>query len=222
MISLQNLTLRLHNLKRDYPKVKELDIRFYFAGLISTYYDLNSLVELEPKYVCLEAPLFFDLLTVHHILSQKNIGVRANPIVADQSAWGISHQNKEVGTFVRPEDVEIYEEYIDVFEFRDENDAFLLPKREAAYYRIYAEQRAWPGQLGELILGLATPGLNRLIPPSFGAARVMCGQKCTKGSACRACYRNILMSEKQKEIKKFGQNQLNNQQENSNIITKGE
>ena len=145
MISLQNLTLRLHNLKRDYPKVKELDIRFYFAGLISTYYDLNSLVELEPKYVCLEAPLFFDLLTVHHILSQKNIGVRANPIVADQSAWGISHQNKEVGTFVRPEDIEAYEEYIDVFEFRDENDAFLLPKREAAYYRIYAEQKAWPG-----------------------------------------------------------------------------
>lgn len=145
MISLQNLTLRLHNLKRDYPKVKELDIRFYFAGLISTYYDLNSLVELEPKYVCLEAPLFFDLLTVHHILSQKNIGVRANPIVADQSAWGISHQNKEVGTFVRPEDIEAYEGYIDVFEFRDENDAFLLPKREAAYYRIYAEQKAWPG-----------------------------------------------------------------------------
>lgn len=145
MISLQNLTLRLHNLKRDYPKVKELDIGFYFAGLISTYYDLNSLVELEPKYVCLEAPLFFDLPTVHNILSQKDIGVRANPIVADQSAWGISHQNKEIGTFVRPEDVEAYEEYIDVFEFRDENDAFLLPKREAAYYRIYAEQKAWPG-----------------------------------------------------------------------------
>lgn len=52
--------------------------------------------------------------------------------------------------FIRPEDLDIYEKYINTFEFfTDEKDAVRLN----SLYKIYTKDRLWYGLLKDLIVG---------------------------------------------------------------------
>lgn len=81
-------------------------------------------------YVRLDAPLFFDLPNVKKI----GIPIRAVPNVAYND--GLDRTDGVCGTWIRPEDLEAYGEYIDAVEFEDSD-----LKKEQAMYRIYAEDK---------------------------------------------------------------------------------
>jgi hypothetical protein len=67
------------------------------------------------------------------------------------------------GGWVRPEDVDYYADYVDVFEFEDCDE-----KKEKALFKIYAEQGKWPGLLNDLITNLNYTAINRMILKDFG------------------------------------------------------
>ena len=165
----------------DVQGCKDEDVPFYFGYPIKTFFELNSLKDMGVCYVRLGEPLFFELDKVRRF----GIPVRAVPNVAYVDMF--PHADGVCGTWIRPEDTDVYEDYVEVFEFEDSNDI----KKEQALFRIYAEQRIWPGDLNMLITNFNYPGVNRMILPDIAPRRTNCGQRCQSGGACKICYRAV-------------------------------
>ena len=89
-----------------------------------------ALKELGACYIKLDAPLFFNLPKVKKI----GIPIRAVPNVAYDD--NIDRIDGVCGTWIRPEDIDAYGQYIDTVEFGDCDQ-----KKEQAMYRIYAEDK---------------------------------------------------------------------------------
>lgn len=159
---------------------QDAGIDFFYAYPVTSYFELQGLKELGVCQAYIGIPLFFDLPNV------KKIGVplRAVPNVAYEPY--IPRENGICGQWIRPEDVEVYEEYIDTFEFR-----FDELSQERALFRIYAQQHRWPGEISDIIRNFNAEGLNRLVYDEIGKIRLSCKQKCQSGHPCTLCERSI-------------------------------
>ena len=155
-------------------------IRFYWNFPVSTFYDLQALKNLGVEYALIEAPIFHDIVKA----SKFGIKLRVVPNIAYYAF--IPRENGVCGSWIRPEDLSLYESYIEAIEFEDCD-----LKKEQALYRIYMEQKAWPGDLDMIITNLNYPGVNRMIPSDFTKRRMNCGQRCQSGNHCKLCYRYL-------------------------------
>ena len=155
---------------------KEFDFKFYWNYPITSYYELQGILALEPEYLLLGAPLFFDL----EFISQYNVKIRLVANVACESY--IPRENGIRGTWIRPEDVKVYEQYVDVLEFKMCN-----LEQERTLLHIYKDNGNWPGNLNLLIQNLGFHVDNRAIPEEIGEVRVKCGQRCMRHGRCRYC-----------------------------------
>lgn len=159
---------------------KALNIKFFYGIPVNSFSEVRALMDYGCSDVKIDAPLT-------HMLDKfedLDITVRMSPNIAYYAF--IPRKDGVCGSWVRPEDTELYEQYVDVFEFED-CDA----KKEQALYRIYAEQKSWAGSLNTLITNLNFEGLNRLIHPELSEKRAFCGQKCMSGVNCKICYRML-------------------------------
>ena len=175
---------------------KAHDIRFYYGYAVSSYYQLEALVEAGVEYARLDAPLFFDLENVKH--RYPGLKLRAVPNVAYND--GLPRLEGVCGTWMRPEDVEAYEPYIYILEFEDCD-----VKKESAMYRIYANDKAWPTDLGVLVTNLNYVGTNRMISSDLSRKRISCQQRCKQSGKCRLCYRLLDLAFPEK-IEKYNEN----------------
>ena len=172
---------------------KKHEIPFYWGWRVQTYSQLNSLKFLGVSYVLLDAPLFFELDKV----KSKGIPIRAIPNIAYSD--NIPRIDGVSGTWIRPEDMEAYEEYIDVIEFEDCDEL-----KEQALYRIYCVEKEWVTDLGGLITDLNHIGNNRFIRSEESRRRINCGQRCESNGTCHICRQmlNLANVELIKEYKK--------------------
>lgn len=177
ILSRDKFILCLSNLD-DAPNCKENGIPFYIGYPVKTFYELRALKELGVCYVRLAEPLFFQMDEV----KQFGIPIRAVPNVAYID--GFPRKNGVCGTWIRPEDIDTYAPYVEVLEF----EAADIDK-EQALYRIYAEQKEWPGEMDMLFTNFNYQGYNRMIMPKVAESRLNCGQRCQASGACRICYR---------------------------------
>ena len=69
------------------------------------------------------------------------------------------------------------------------------------YYKIYAIDKEWYGDLKEFLIGWNSNLDNRFIIPQFAEARLNCKKRCLKGHPCHVCERIIDISKKLKEGK---------------------
>ena len=171
---------------------KLLGIKYFYAIPVNTFYELKALVDCGCCDVKIDAPLTHML----DKLDNYDITLRMSPNIAYYAH--IPHKDGVIGSWVRPEDVELYEEYIDVFEFEDCDK-----NKEEALYRVYAEQKTWPSDLNNLITNLDYSAAGRLVVPDFATARTFCGQKCLNGLHCNLCYQflDLANTNKTKELK---------------------
>lgn len=160
----------------DMAECQKIKVRYYWGYPVNNYYDLRTLKDAGVAYVRLDAPLFFEMDEVKKFA----VPVRAVPNIAHLT--DMPNKDSVYGTWIRPEDLELYEEYIDTIEFEE-----IDMKRESALFRIYAEQKTWGGPLSLLILGLPETIDNILIPQDAMQSRLNCGQKCQKTGRCRIC-----------------------------------
>lgn len=91
--------------------------------------------------------------------------------------------------WIRPEDIDLYSNFIDYAEFNDTDS-----HRLEALYRIYAERKEWPGEISKIIPEVTDNALNRLLPQDFGERRLNCRELCCINSQCHYCYRVIKMA----------------------------
>lgn len=156
--------------------LKAAGIPFFWGYTITTFWELQALMNLGVSQVRIGAPIFFKT----DKLKKFNITKRVCANVAHEGY--LPFVDGKSGSWIRPEDVEAYDDVFDIIEFADCKE-----HKEEALYRIYAEQKHWPGRVDMIITNIQTEAYNRMIPEDFAAARKNCGQRCISGSACRIC-----------------------------------
>ena len=157
---------------------KAHDIEFYYLEPIRSFRELQGLKLFGAKWAFIDAPLFFQMDKVRAV----GLPVRVTANVSVREAF--PYADGVPGPWIRPEDVEAYEPYVDTIEFSRVN-----LDQERALFRIYAEQKKWPGELGLIVQDINYLGTNRMIPPDLVEKRLNCGQKCMENGNCRLCWR---------------------------------
>lgn len=159
-------------------------IPYFFYNFISDWESLTNILEFEPCDVCIEGELCFDLPNVSDYCHKRSYAIRVVPNLC-YSRYNFSNKAKINSFFIRPEDGEYYDKYIDTFEFVGQQ------KQLSTYYKIYSKDKKWRGPLNEIIIGLDTAAKSCNIGPEFARSRCSCGQSCKKGNSyqkCKMCF----------------------------------
>ena len=179
-----SLILRVGLRTEDIIMCSELGYSFFAGYPINDWAALKAYVELSPVYIVPAGELFFNLPEV----KKYNIPIR---VAVNQPYLSslITSVNTEMdltipSEWIRPDDIDIYADYIDIIEF-----ANVEKSKQQALYRIYMNEKHWPGSLQMIINGLKTDATCRLIEPELFTRRIDCKRKCLSGGACRLCYR---------------------------------
>ena len=178
-----NFIVRLNNLD-DLKWYKENGIKFYYRYPVSTFYDVQGLIYLGAEYIAIMAPLTFQM----DKLKTLNVKFRMVPNVAYDAY--IPRKNGIHGQWVRPEDLEYYEN-IAVFEFEDAD-----LQKEKTLFDIYKNKKKWNGNLNLLITNLNHNVDNRSILPETGKMRSNCGQRCQTSGNCHFCDLSLTFNSK--------------------------
>lgn len=160
------------------PLLKELNIPFFFAKPAQTIGDIYAQSKYGVSEVIIGCDLGFQLDKVKAIAALLNVKIRARYYTID-----ILDENRPYLDFlIRPEDVQLYEQYIDTIE---------LPSIEPWSYvdgifKAY-KQHAWNGTLQEFFPLSTIKINNKYLAPYWGSKRVSCGRKCLYSDKCSIC-----------------------------------
>lgn len=172
-----NFKVSLERLKKfNIEECQKRNIKYFWSYPAITHEDFINLCNLNVSDILVAGELFFDLPTL--IKRHSNLRTVANFCTSNH----IPHRNGIFGTYIRPEDVPIYEPYIKTLEFYSRDLV-----KEARLFKIYAQNKQWPGNLNLLLTNLNYDVDNRVIPKEFAERRIKCQQKCMRDSACRFC-----------------------------------
>ena len=171
-------------------ELKDTNLKYFFKAAANSWDKFTGLISQNVSDIYITDELAFELDKVAEIAHKNNIKVRIYPNVA-QSRW--DKLSDILKFFIRPEDIEIYEPYIDVCEFYGDK-----AQQIDTYYKIYQEDKKWFGDLQEIIIGLDSKIDSRYIIPRFAEKRIKCGKDCLKGGKCEMCKRILDLSEQLK------------------------
>lgn len=157
----------------------DVNIPFFFMQHVNSWDVLTGIIETGASDVYVVEELCFDLPKVKEITKKRGCQVRCYPNIA-QSAWSGIPAIKQF--FIRPEDIETYAKYVDVFELLGRNESI------ETLYKIYAKDQRWLGQLHEVVASFHDKNVfNASIDYFFAISRIKCGKRCMKGRECNIC-----------------------------------
>lgn len=169
-------------IKNDYPNAK-----FYFNVPISNWDTLLFYLKYRVTDVYISEAMGFELEDIVKKVHEYNSQVRVFPNIAQAAEETTEGYLK---FWIRPEDIEFYEDYIDVCElFYDKYE------QQEIYFNIYKKDKKWTGDLNEIIFNLNCKIDNTRIVPRFAKKRVRCNRQCMKDKKCKLCERIIELSE---------------------------
>ena len=157
----------------------DLNIPFFFLDPVGDYETLNLFLSYKVSDIYIVGQLGFELDSISKLCKEMGVAIRVFPNIATSTT---ARCPKLQQFFIRPEDTYIYENYVDVFEFVGE------PSKVQTFYKIYAKDFMWLGDLAMLVNGLDTKLEGSAILSAFGESRVGCKRKCLSGKSCRICY----------------------------------
>lgn len=156
-------------------------IDYFFSNRVSTWTEFYGLISLGVSDIYVVEDMCFQLTKAGAVAHANSISLRTFANIC-QTSWDGIDLIKSF--FMRPEDAQIYNAFIDVCEFY-----FETPQEQDIYYEVYAKDQKWFGDLREIIKGLDTSLDSRYITPSFALTRVRCDRRCLKGEYCKICDR---------------------------------
>lgn len=155
----------------------EAEIPYFFKEQIDTLDRLyNVLSHYKPSDIYITKEMGFVLKRIRKLT--EGIQIRVYPNIAQSSTNNILDIYK---FFIRPEDEDIYSNYVDVYEFIGTKD------RNNVYYEIYVKDKEWFGDLNEIIIDFNSSLDNATILPSFALYRLDCGKQCILENKCYIC-----------------------------------
>ncbi len=155
-------------------------IKAYALKTVNSFMELDYLRDMGVCQVYLDEPLFFSIDKVKIF----GIPVRYIPNLVDSSPGYL--QRPQHGTWIRPEDLEMYDFGDCIAEFQG-----IHTKGEMAYFRVYKQQKEWVGSFGLLLPELEELEVdNFLLDSELTEKRMNCNHKCESspaGSGCHLC-----------------------------------
>jgi hypothetical protein len=180
-----NFALRFMDYNKDmeaiYGCCLENKIPFFFRTYVQDLDTFHGLINMGVSDVYIVEEMGFILDTLGPIAHSKNVSIRVFANVC-QTSWKYN-KNSLKSFFIRPEDIPIYDSYVDVVEFFGSYD------KQETMFRIYSINKKWYGNLQEIIQGLEEPLDSRYLPNIWAVARLSCEKRCLKGSPCSICTR---------------------------------
>lgn len=173
-----------------YEELKSKGIEFFFSTYVRDWDAFYGLISIGVSDIYIVESLAFELNLLGPVAHASGVSIRVFANVC-QASW--IKDNTLKSFFIRPEDVSIYEPFVDVIEFYGNQ------RIQEVMYKIYAKDGKWFGDLREIINGLEIELDSRHMLPAFAEARVACGKKCLKGKSCRICDRILETSQTMKE-----------------------
>ena len=200
----ENLILRLGPMTPDIMTCAELGYKFFAGYPINDWAILKVYAELDPVYVIPAGELFFNLpevkkyhIPIRVVVNQPYI----SPMVANiETDMDLSIPSE----WIRPDDIDIYAEFIETVEFSN-----VEKSKEQALFRLYMNEKHWPGSLKMIINDLKTDATCRLIEPELFTRRIDCRRKCLSGGVCRLCYRLFALADYEK-LKQYKEEVIDN------------
>ena len=171
-------------------RLREKNIPFFYFSLVDKWDVLMSYLAVGVSDVYIVNELGFDLKDVSKVCKEYGVQVRVFPNVAQLSSR-VGTLNKLTSFFIRPDDIQHYNEYVDVCEFFGPLD------RQSVLYEIYTKEK-WLGNLSDLIIGLNIDIENTTLVPTFGTERLSCRKDCYKGK-CIICEKCLSLANTLKE-----------------------
>lgn len=160
--------------------LKAADIPFFVRKPCVSWEEFHFLVNYGVSDINISGPLSFELSKVKQVLEtlDRKIVIRATPNKVEKV---MQQTDSLISFYIRPEDTDVYEGYIDVFEFEG-------LEHQDVFYSIYAENKSFIGKISQYVYDFEKPVNNKGLISLFGERRRDCGQQCLKGGHCRRCY----------------------------------
>jgi hypothetical protein len=162
-------------------RLKSKNLPFYIATPCQDWEEFYHLVmDCGVSDICIGGQLGFELPAIRKFIDNKLLStqIRVTPNIVTTKN---SHTQKIIGFFIRPEDIDIYYEYIDVIEFED-------VEKQNYFYSIYILNKMFYGKLSQIIFGAEQTVDNKAIIPMFAERRLNCHRECLKGGRCNRCF----------------------------------
>lgn len=151
--------------------VKKANLPYMFSDYAKTREMVYAMYKAGAKEIYVVEELCFNLPALQFFRKECGIKLRIFPDVAQIETNSQKYVNPLTKFFVRPEDVSLYEEYVDTFEI------FHFGEKISVIYEIY-KQEQWLGNLNQIIMGLKCDIVNTSIAPHFGKCRLNCNKMC--------------------------------------------
>ena len=178
--------LRVNNFEEDFTKIlKSTNIAYFYNTYANNWDTFIGLVNAGVSDIYIVENMGFELNKIAAIAHEHNIQIRVFPNVA-QSSW--KDTSGIYKFFIRPEDTEVYEEFVDVYEFYGDS------KHIDTYYKVYHDDQKWFGNLKEIIIDFDYDLDSKYVIPRFAEKRTRCGKECLKGGKCEICNRIVDLS----------------------------
>ena len=163
-----------------------LQLKDFLHRGIPTYLDFpvtdwetfSNLVDIGVTDILIDGPLGFDMELINR--RKENAKIRVRPQSSVNAS--LSFDDNENSFFIRPEDIDTYEPFIDIIEIFCDNK-----EQEEVVYNIY-KRKTFNSDLSLLIKQLNRFVPNSYIMPEFVTHRLNCGQICKKiPGRCQIC-----------------------------------
>jgi len=176
----ENIAIRLDIIQEDMVKELKGKIPFFYVNYAKTNDEVYGMIKRGVSDIYITESLAFNIELIGSYCKYMGVNVRVIPNIAQYRA-GFRHEILDpYKFFIRPEDTDLYEAYVDVFEIIAPDD------RLSVIYEIY-RNKVWDGDLKQLIVGLDESFPNAGMIPLFGPKRLNCRQICMyeKCSLCK-------------------------------------
>ena len=153
----------------------------YLGRFITTPELFSYLIDCGANEIYVGGDLGFSLPIVSQKAKRNNVKIRMVP----NYAQGATYTKPLLKFFVRPEDICLYEDYVDVCEIYDKGNVAEVT------YEAY-QDREWFGPIEEIVQGLKSLDSkivldNRAVLPQFGQLRLICQHECLTKGGCDIC-----------------------------------
>ena len=162
------------------PWFRDEGISFFIDKPCMCWEEFNYLIREGVSDINISGPLGFEMSKVKRVLDSLNrkVIIRAVPNKVENM---ITFTPTLIGFYIRPEDIELYEEFIDVLEFEG-------LEHQDTFFSIYAEHKSFIGNLNQCIYNFQEQVDNKGLITLFGERRRDCGRQCLSGGHCNRCY----------------------------------
>lgn len=159
-----------------YQELAENNLSFFFIEGAGTFDELYAQYKLGVSDIYIIDELGFYLKDIKENFGNF-VNIRVIPNIAQSSSEDYVEDFKKF--FIRPDDLEAYENYIDIIEFAGPLNT------QSVYCDIYKDGR-WQGELEDLIINFDAHVHCMNVVPNFGTARLNCKKRCSLRK-CNIC-----------------------------------